>query len=185
MEVSIIYERIIPMSSLPVSVIPLEHERRFFPDLKTFSFNTSLYQKVYIVQGYLEDDLRTRIRDEVDECGVHRYLLTRKTGGGISRTEHEIEITKDVFESMWRLVRVHLTKRRYFVPIFSGEYIAEVNFFEGPLQGYIQVEVEFKSHEEAVAFVPLRWFGKEVTEEKEHGNYYLAKHGCKKLLSLG
>jgi len=41
----------------------------------------------------------------------------------------------------------------------------------------VQIEVEFDSNEEAVAFVPPAWLGEEVTHDKAHGNYSLAKYG--------
>lgn len=164
------------------SVVPFEHERRFFPNLKTFTLDYFAYEEIFIKQGYLEDELRNRIRCETYQDGTYRYLQTRKTGDGISRPEDEKEITKETFESMWRSVEVGLTKSRYLVPLPGGDNIAQVNFFHGALRGYIQIEVEFDTHEEAVAFIPPEWFGKEVTDDKEHGNYYLAKHGCQKLL---
>lgn len=164
------------------SVVPFEHERRFFPDLKQFSLDPLAYEEIFIQQGYLEDELHTRIRRETYESGAHKYLQTRKTGDGISRKEDEIEITKETFESMWRSVEVSLTKSRYLVPLPLSDKVAEVNVFHGALRGYIQIEVEFKTHEEAVAFIPPGWFGKEVTDDKEHGNYHLAKCGCEKLI---
>ena len=170
------------MSTTQMASIPFEHERRFFPDLTLFSFDPLLYEEVYIEQGYLEDELRTRIRLERCEDGTRKYLQTRKNGEGVSRTEDEIEISEEVFNVLWQSVEVSLIKSRYFVPLPANDKVAEVNIFQGELRGYIQIEVEFNTHEEAVAFVPPEWFGIDVTDEKEHGNYYLAKHGCGALL---
>jgi CYTH domain-containing protein len=161
-------------------LVPMEHERRFFPDVTEFIFNSVEYEKVDILQGYLEDILKTRLRAECDSFGEYTYWQTRKSGSGISRHEDEQEITKEAFEHGWKDVKYHLSKDRYFVPV--GNVIAEVNIFQGRLYGYIQIEVEFPSHQEAIAFIPSAWFGKEVTDDKKHGNYYLAKYGCKKLL---
>jgi adenylate cyclase len=161
-------------------LVPMEHERRFFPDVTEFIFNSAQYEKVNILQGYLEDTLKTRLRDECDLFGKHTYWQTRKSGGGISRPEDEQEITKEVFDSKWKDVEYHLVKERYFVPV--GSVVAEVNIFQGSLQGYIQIEVEFTSHEDAVAFVPPAWFGVDVTDNPRHGNYYLAVFGCRSLL---
>jgi CYTH domain-containing protein len=170
------------MNTTEISAVPYEHERRFFPNLKTFSFDPLIYTEVYIVQGYLEDELKTRIRDETYANGAHKYLQTRKSGEGVSRQEDGIELAPELFEELWDQVEVYLVKSRYFVPLPGGEVVAQVNVFHGALNGYIQIEVEFSSHEEAVAFIPPDWFGIEVTDDVRHGNYYLAKHGCQGLL---
>ena len=157
-----------------------EHERRFFPDLKNFLFDQTLYPKKEIVQGYLEDEFHTRIREECDSEWNYKFWQTRKTGEGVSRLEDEQLISRNEFGHMWEYIVCSLSKTRYFVD--CGNYIAEVNVFHGNLAGYVQIEVEFKTHDEAVAFVPPSWFGIEVTDDKRHGNYYLAKNGCKDLL---
>lgn len=161
--------------------IPKEYERRFFPDLATFTCDTFLYSSVLITQAYLEDEMRTRIRDELDlSTYSHTYTQTRKTGEGVSRGEAEHEITKHEYVKLLQRAACSLVKRRYFMP--WGKYTVQVNFFEGPLGRYIQIEVEFASEEEANAFIPPEWFGVEVTDDKRHDNYSLAKYGCKELL---
>lgn len=159
---------------------PMEHERRFFPDLKTFVFEPALHRKKEILQGYLEDGLGTRLRDECNDEGVHTYWKTRKSGEGISREEPEEQLSKETFDLLWEGLSCKLTKTRYFVP--WNNVVAEVNIYHGDLAGYIQIEVEFKTHEEAVAFIPPDWFGLEVTDDFRHGNYALTKYGCKDLL---
>lgn len=158
-------------------IIPLEHERRFFPNLKTFEFDITLYKKKEILQGYLEDKLGTRLRKECEKEGIYVYWQTRKTGKGVSRSEDEQSISKEIFDLMWANIICSLIKTRYFMP--WNDVIVEINIFHGGLKGYIQIEVEFETHEEAVAFVPPEWFGIEVTDDSRHGNYALAKYGCK------
>lgn len=160
--------------------IPMEHERRFFPNLMTFNFKPGVHPVTIITQAYLEDSQKTRIREELKLPSSRIYLQTRKTGSGVSRTEDEYEIPKRAYEAMLTIAKCKLIKRRYFVQ--CDGYVAEVNIFEGDLEGYIQIEVEFATKEEAVAFVPPDWFGIEVTDDNRHGNYSLAKNGCKELL---
>ncbi len=160
--------------------IPKEHERRFFPDRSTFKFDKHLYPSVFIIQSYLEDELRTRIRDEFDASTGHVYTLTRKTGEGVSRVENERTITKHKYCALFQKATCKLSKRRFFMQCEG--YVAQVNFFEEKLQGYVQIEVEFQTNEDAKAFRPPNWFGLEVTEDKRHDNYALAKHGCNELL---
>jgi CYTH domain-containing protein len=161
--------------------IPMEHERRFFPNLVTFTFDKDLYPSTLITQAYLEDNLRTRIRDEFDRLTGHTYTQTRKTGEGISRPEDEHKISKKAYDAMLTIATCQLVKIRYFMQ--CDGFVAQINFFEGDLTGYAQIEVEFDTEEEAKAFIPPVWFGLEVTNDNRHGNYSLAKYGCKDLLS--
>lgn len=157
------------------NTITFEHERRFYPKLSELPANFYNSPRTLIVQGYLEDDLRTRVRDESDELGSHTYSQTRKTGGGVSRPEDEIEISKEVFTNLWAHVKCELRKTRYHMPLYG--HVAEINIFHDNLDHYVQIEVEFASPEEALKFVPPSWFGDEVTHDNCHDNYYLAKHG--------
>lgn len=158
----------------PSTEIPFEHERRFVPDMNALPFDYKKYPMKSILQGYLEDELKTRLRDECDN-DVHVCLQTRKTGHGVSRTEDEHEIPKEEFDAMWKNVSCSLNKSRYFVTWEGVE--AEVNIFHGPLEGYVQIEVEFPTHDEAINFTPPAWLGREVTDDPQHGNHHLAKYG--------
>lgn len=157
--------------------IPMEHERRFFPSRENLPEDLDSYPKIYIFQGYLEDELKTRIRHEYDcSSGMSSYSMTRKSGKGVSRQEDEREITQDEFGVLVVRDGCFLEKTRYFVP-WEG-VVVEINIFSGrKLEGYVQIEVEFDSHEEAMAFDPPDWFGPEVTDDDQHGNYSLAKNG--------
>ncbi len=95
--------------------IPMEHERRFFPNLKTFKFKVGVHPVTIITQAYLEDTLRTRIREESKFPSSRVYLQTRKIGSGVSRTEDEHEILKSAYEAMLMLAKCQLIKRRYFM----------------------------------------------------------------------
>lgn len=99
-----------------------------------------------------------------------------KTGSGISRPENEIEIARKAFKLLWEKAKdCSLRKSRYFICHDGIHY--QLNIFHGAHAGYVQIEVEFDSNKKAVAFVPPPWLGKEVTHDKAHGNYSLAKYG--------
>lgn len=153
--------------------IPLEHERRFLADLKNLPFDFNNYPMSTIVQGYLEKQ-GGRIRRE-NQNGKSIYTKTIKSGKGVSRKELESEISKEEYFSLWSKIGYFLKKERYFIP-WEGIEI-QLNIFLLDLQGYIQIEVEFDSHEAAVNFVPRTWFGPEVTNDSRHDNYSLAKNG--------
>ena len=66
-----------------------------------------------------------------------------------------------------------ISKRRYLVPLDS--YMAELDVFEGIFTGLMVVEVEFETLDEAMAFIPPAWFGRDVTEERHFQNSNLSK----------
>ena len=72
-------------------------------------------------------------------------------------------------------------KKRYLVPI-DGGLTAEVDIYEGELEGLMTTEVEFPSLEEAENFVAPDWFGKDVSEEKAYKNTSLSLNGMPKEL---
>ena len=67
-----------------------------------------------------------------------------------------------------------LTKRRYEIPIEGTALTIELDIFSGVYEGLILAEVEFPTEEEALAFVPPSWFGREVTYSGEYQNSVLA-----------
>ncbi len=171
-------EALVTLEKESGKVIPEEHERRFTLNLGEVIFPFAAFPKVFITQGYLEDPLRTRVRDEMEVVtGKHTYTTTRKSGSGVSRPEDEGEITKDRFDELWSMVRYSLNKIRYFVTYDGVSF--QFNIFTGHLKDFApQIEIEFDSHEEAVAFIPPPWFGREVTDDPNHSNYSLAKFGA-------
>jgi len=51
--------------------------------------------------------------------------------------------------------------------IQAGEHRAAVDVFEGPLEGLIMLEVEFRTGQERAAYRPPSWVGEEVTHREE------------------
>ena len=49
-----------------------------------------------------------------------------------------------------------------------------MDVFEGDLSGLVFVEVEFPSQEIMESFIPLEWFGKDITQESFSANSFLA-----------
>ncbi|MBQ7241441.1 MAG: hypothetical protein IJS35_01490 [Firmicutes bacterium] len=70
-------------------------------------------------------------------------------------------------------------KRRYFYPLEDG-HTAEIDIYEGELDGFRIVEVEFESLEEAEAFTPPDFFGKDVSRIDDYKNVKLALYGLPK-----
>jgi adenylate cyclase len=140
----------------------MEIERRFIIDPKHAKYNSKLSViKNYIEQFYMlrgkDYELRARKMDD-------KYYLTYKKGNGLSRTENEIEISKDVYEKLKeKNDNGIIEKERYVIP-YRG-YNIELNILHGNLEGLIITEVEFNSKDEAKNFKAPDWFGREVTED--------------------
>lgn len=130
-----------------------------------------------IEQGYLAfaDGIEVRLRRRGDE-----RLLTVKGGSGELREEVETEIGRDHFEQLWPLTeprRLAKTRRRASV----GDGLeAEVDVYEGELEGLVVAEVEFPDAKQAERFQPPGWLGSEVTGEERYSNRVLAEDGCRR-----
>lgn len=126
-----------------------------------------------IRQGYLAHDgtVAVRVRRRGD-----RHVATVKGGRGRTRTEVEWDLTPEQFDALWPLTSGRrLGKVRHEVPVEGGT--AEVDVFEGDLEGLVLVEVEFDGDEPMAAFEAPRWFGPEVTDDPRYTNAALARDG--------
>ena len=94
-----------------------------------------------IEQGYLTigtDGGETRLRRRGDTA-----FLTVKSGTGMTRHEHETELTIEQFETLWPATEgARLVKHRHIIRGEGGHQI-ELDIFAGALEGLIVAEVEF------------------------------------------
>jgi adenylate cyclase len=153
----------------------MEIERKFLAEILPPELDS--VDGILTRQGYVEiadNDFELRLRQKDDF-----FYQTIKQGSGLVRQEHEIELTRDQFESLWSLTenrRIH--KIRYEFP--AGDIICEIDIFGEALKGLQLVEVEFDTREQSSAFIPPDWFGKEVTDDRHYKNRQLAIHGLPK-----
>lgn len=106
-----------------------------------------------------------------------RLSLTVKHGRGLVRGEYEVELSVEQFDALWPATSGRrLEKTRSRVPLGDGT-VAEVDVYSGALAGLSVVEVEFGSQEQAAAFAPPAWFGREVTDDDRYKNRRLATDG--------
>jgi adenylate cyclase len=54
----------------------------------------------------------------------------------------------------------------------------ELDVYGGDLEGLVVAEVEFASEEDADAFDPPAWLGREVTDDPRYKNQRLARDGA-------
>lgn len=120
----------------------------------------------------LDTDRIVRVRREDDQC-----TLTVKGGRGRERTEVEFAIDAGQFEKLAALgAERTIRKRRHRIDLSDG-LVAELDRFDGALEGLTVVEVEFSSLAAADEFVPPSWFGDELTDRSGWTNTELAIHG--------
>ena len=145
-----------------------EIERKFLvaemPDL-------AAAKAVEIRQGYVtrpEDSIEVRLRQKGEN-----YFLTIKSGSGMVRGEHESEISRDTFETLWPAASATVDKVRWTGSLDDGS-VFELDVFSGDLAPLVVVEVEFDTVEAAHAFVPPAWFGRDVSGDKAYSNKVMA-----------
>jgi CYTH domain-containing protein len=125
-------------------------------------------------QGYLAEEgvVEVRLRWTGDAT-----TLTVKAGSGLHRTEVDVPIDPGEAEALWpHTDGRRLEKVRHEVALADG-VVAELDRYEGDLEGLVTVEVEFPSEAEAARFDPPDWFGRELTGEPGWSNAALARHG--------
>ncbi|MEO8686938.1 MAG: CYTH domain-containing protein [Solirubrobacteraceae bacterium] len=128
-----------------------------------------------IEQGYLAiapDGVEVRVRRRAGQA-----TLTVKSGPGEVRMEEEMEIDERRFGALWRLTEGRrVSKTRHEIPLPNGA-VAEVDVYDGDLDGLLTVEIEFGSLEASVQFAPPPWIGRELTGDARYANQSLALAG--------
>jgi CYTH domain-containing protein len=154
----------------------LEIERTFL--LGGLPKRAKKLRKDAILQGYLSTNKEPlRIRKKGARFEMTKKL-TLKKGDESAKEEINIPLTKKEFKKLWRLVVKYLEKTRHYHPL-KGGLIAEIDVYGGKLKGLMVVEVEFKSVRQMNAFIPPKWFGRDVTQESWSSNSQLAGRSFK------
>ncbi len=150
----------------------LEIERKFI--VVSPPSNLEGYPHEEIWQGYVAADPNgtvVRLRRKGDH-----FFETVKSKGLRARLEIEVALTREQFDALWPATEGRrLRKIRYEIP--DHGYTIELDRYLGPLEGFFTAEVEFPSHEEAAAYEPPSWFGREVTMDPRYKNLSLATVG--------
>lgn len=102
-----------------------------------------------------------------------------KSGSGKTRIASEIEITEEQFNSLWKTTKDRrIEKTRYEIPHKVGTI--ELDVYHGDLEGFLSAEMEFDSEESSEKFIPPKWLGKEITDDKNYKNQNLVLFGIPK-----
>ncbi len=151
----------------------MEIERQFliekFPDLPEID-------SAQVYQGYLSTAPVVRIRRFSSEDGGSRYELTVKGKGTLVRAEVNLPIEAEQYEEMAGLLTKAPIHKDYHVYELPGRLRLECSAVDIDTDhGFMYAEVEFSSVEEANAFVPPPFLGREVTEVRDFSmsNYWI------------
>lgn len=133
-----------------------------------------------IIQMYLTEnsDEEVRIRAESSEDYGTIFTLCHKSPSEspLMRFEGEIILSETVFDAIYRMAsklgKIPLNKFRSTCK--ANGHTIQIDSYESL---FLKVaEVEFQSIEEAEAYTPESWFGKEVTEDPDYKNHQLWKN---------
>lgn len=158
----------------------IEIERKFLLEGDIKEVLKYAEQEILVRQGYFgteEYEVRIR-REDWLTSGGSSYFLTNKDGIGISRVENEMQITREMYDTLFPLCRnKNLTKVRHLCMIPGSTFTWEIDVFVSLGKPLILAEIELK-HEDDVYHIPdiLKPFVvREVTGEPEFTNSNLAK----------
>lgn len=147
-----------------------EIERKFL--IEKLPENLTEYENHRIKQAYISTNPTIRIRQKDNE-----YILTVKGSGLMKKIEYELTLTEEQFIGLSKKTEGNIIeKTRYIIPL-ENDLKAELDIYEGFLEGFCNVEVEFLSTKDAILFDPPAWFGREVTQDYRFRNSNLAKFG--------
>lgn len=160
----------------------MEIERKF--TIKSLPPQLAQYPFHHIEQAYLNTDPVIRIRKQDDS-----YYLTYKGKGMMAREEYNLPLNEQSYYHLRPKADGNvIAKKRYLIPIehpaFAPGFQApvdpigltiELDIFDAPFENLIIAEVEFPTQEMAEAFLPVDWFGQDVTENPEYHNSNLSK----------
>ena len=152
-----------------------EIERKFL--VNKLPKDLESYKRIEMEQGYLNSSggPTLRIRKENEE-----YILCYKSK--IESEKCTANVCKEVELPLTEISYNHLkqkidgkmvVKTRHLIPL-DDKLTAELDIFEGYLEGLKMVEVEFKEEKMADQFNPPEWFGKDVSSDYRFRNSYLS-----------
>lgn len=149
-----------------------EVERKFLVDPDEASRRAGAARAQYrIEQAYvaIDDEREVRLRAIDGERG----LLTVKSHGELERDEFEIELDEEQFRTLSPLLDTKAIEKTRYLLDHDGHTV-ELDVYAGDLQGLVVAEVEFESRNDAEAFEPPGWLGRDVTGDPRYRNHKLA-----------
>jgi adenylate cyclase len=148
-----------------------EIERKFL--VTSTAFKTEASKQIRIKQGYLssvpERTVRVRIK------GKSGYITIKgiASASGATRYEWEKEIPVEEVDELLKICEPGIIEKTRY-EIKSGNFIFEVDEFNGENQGLIVAEIELSKEDDL--FEKPEWLGTEVTGNLKYYNSMLMKN---------
>lgn len=147
----------------------MEIERKYL--VEKLPENYENFPSREIEQAYLCINPVVRVRKDGET-----FYLTYKSKGLLAREEYNLPLNGEAYQHLLaKADGIVLTKTRYRIPIEGTELTIELDVFHGTYEGLVLAEVEFVTEDEALAFVPPTWFGRDVTFSGEYQNSRLSR----------
>ena len=147
--------------------MPQEIERKF---LVSGEFRSLAYAAREVAQGYLCSSPERCVRVRISDGKGFLTIKGASDASGLSRYEWEREIPLGEARELMRLCEPgRIEKTRYLIR--SGAHTVEVDEFHGDNEGLVVAEIELS--DEAEAFLPPSFLGKEVTGDVRYYKYAL------------
>jgi len=143
-----------------------EIERKFLIN----SFPTGLIELECseVEQGYLclAPEVRIRHKRTGDE---DKYVLCIKSKGELIRTEVETVLDKEQYDALRAMIDHRFITKEFRTYQLEGGLVLECSWVnKGYPEEFMYAEIEFESVEEANAYIPADYLGKELTYSSEY-----------------
>lgn len=138
-----------------------EIERKFLP--KEIPFDLNQLPSVECERYYLYADERTEMRIQMKGELYELEHKVQSQESPLLRKNSKITLTQSEWDILKTKAGGHaITYSKFRLPIEG----ASIKRYSGKLDGLILLEVEFKTLEEAHAFQPEAWMGRELSGQK-------------------
>ena len=155
-----------------------EIERKWLIDKDNIPYDlTAKDVKTYdIKQTYFCFNPEMRVREYNNGLAHEMTIKTNMTADGMVRDEVNITITKEQYENLVKKQEGNTIHKTRYQLYDDGQVIA-IDIFRGDLDGLAYMEIEFANAEESKNYKEPDWVIKDVTDDVDYKNGYLARYG--------
>jgi CYTH domain-containing protein len=147
-------------------------ERRFLVNFDDLPPRSVMGAGTDIIQSYISFTPEIRLRNTNGNDFVF-LLRTPVDEDGVTRRDVEFNLSRDEYDGLFQKISgtaIHKVRYRFTYDDIN----VRLDIFFGHLNGLVFAEVLFDNAEEAEAFMPLHWFGEEITEDGRYRNANLS-----------
>lgn len=144
-------------------------------DLPDLEKKTPIHFERYFIES--EDGKETRIQRR----GEKFELETVIKDSGLNRIIEKADITEEEFNALKEESSKAIIRDSY---LFSKNPKITIKEYHEKFDGLVRAEVDFKNESEANSFIPLEWFGEEITNSELGRDKKLIELSKEEFLSL-